>query len=83
MDNPKENKQMPKVPKIIRIGKPSPVGFLLIALILITIIMAKERLMPVEQIQYGDFETYLNSGYVESVEIGNTTLRGKFNELEG
>ena len=81
MENQKDQqKQIPKVPGLRRVRKPSPIGWLILILLIMSFLMAKERLMPVDEIKYGTFVNYVEQGYVKSVEIGTSTITGKYTE---
>ena len=57
-----------------------PLSWLLLALVLITMMMAVQRWHNVEEITVSDFLKYVDNGDVASVEIGDGELTGKFNE---
>ncbi len=76
-------KKIPRVPQIPGKGKPKgPFGWLIIAMIVITIFSMRSKLAPVEPISFSQFEKYLEMGYINNVDIGvsSYTITGKFNE---
>jgi cell division protease FtsH len=60
--------------------KHSPFSWLIIAVIIFTAMMMLKQLRNYENINYDDFEEYLENSEIESVEIGETEITGKFNQ---
>ena len=56
-----------------------PFSYLMIAIVIFTIMLLLQRL-PSDNIDWDDFEGYLENNQVESVEIGESEIKGKFNQ---
>ncbi|MFI4910953.1 MAG: ATP-dependent zinc metalloprotease FtsH [Sedimentisphaeraceae bacterium JB056] len=81
--NQRNNKRMPKVPPLAGKGKPrGPFGWIIIAIIVISLFSMKDKFMPAEQITISQFKNFIDLGYVSSVEIGisSSNITGKFSE---
>jgi cell division protease FtsH len=81
---PKENKFFrpptgPKKPQMSAYNR-GPLSWLLLALVLMTIMMAFNRFNKVEEISVSDFFAHLDSNDVASVELSDGELTGKFSE---
>ncbi len=57
-----------------------PLSWLLIAMVVITAMMMLQQLRSIENINWPDFERYLENNEIESIEIGETQITGKFNQ---
>ncbi|AQQ71224.1 ATP-dependent zinc metalloprotease FtsH [Limihaloglobus sulfuriphilus] len=86
MNNDKKDpkKKMPQIPKMPgkggKPGAPMPMSWLFIVLIMLTLLMLVNRFMPIDKITYDEFLAAVKSGQVASVEIGSSTIKGKFTE---
>ncbi len=58
----------------------SPFSLLIVMLVVLTAIMMLNQLKRIENIDYGDFERHIRNNEIESVEIGETQITGKFNQ---
>jgi cell division protease FtsH len=56
-----------------------PMGWLLLGLAFITLITMFDKYSARDEISNNEFEKYLSEGKVESVEIGDSQINGKFN----
>ncbi len=57
-----------------------PLSYIIIAVVIFTAMMMLQQWRRVENIDWDDFERYLESNEIESVEIGETEITGKFNQ---
>ncbi|MGB2806971.1 MAG: ATP-dependent zinc metalloprotease FtsH [Sedimentisphaerales bacterium] len=57
-----------------------PFSWLIIAIVVFTAMMMLHQLRSIENINWDDFERYLQNNEIESVEIGETEITGKFNQ---
>lgn len=60
--------------------KRGPFSWLIIAILIFTAMIILQRLQAVDTIDYDKFKKCLNSNQIESVEIGETEITGKFNK---
>jgi len=60
--------------------KRGPFSWLLIAIMIFTAMMVLQQWRSIEKIDWYDFERYLENNEIESVEIGETEITGKFNQ---
>jgi len=60
--------------------KHGPFSWLIIAVIIFTAMMILQQWRSSDQIGWDDFERYLQNNEIESVEIGETEITGKFNQ---
>jgi len=60
--------------------KRGPFTWLVMALVIITTMMILRQFHSVDEIWWSDFVHYVENKYVESVEIGETGITGKFNK---
>jgi cell division protease FtsH len=71
---PTRQGKKPSLPSYKRGG---PFSWLLVLIVVFTVWAMLQRL-PSDKIGYDDFERYLEEGRIESVEIGDTEIKGKF-----
>jgi ATP-dependent Zn protease len=57
-----------------------PLSWLIIAVVVFTALMMLKQWRSIENINYDDFERYIRNNEIESVEIGETEITGKFNQ---
>jgi len=57
-----------------------PLSWLIIAIVVFTAMMMLHQLRSIENINWDDFERYLQNNEIESVEIGEILITGKFNQ---
>ena len=57
-----------------------PLSWLIIAVVVFTAMMMLQQWRSIENINWDDFERYLENNEIESVEIGETEITGKFNQ---
>jgi cell division protease FtsH len=57
----------------------SPFSLLIVLLVVLTATMMLHQLRRIENINYDDFERHIQDNEIESVEIGETVITGKFN----
>ncbi len=57
-----------------------PFSWLIIAVVVFTAMMMLQQWRSYEKIDYYDFERYLENNEIESAEIGETEITGKFNQ---
>ena len=58
----------------------SPFSLLIVVLVVLTAMMMLHQLRRIENIDYDDFERHIQDNEIESVEIGETVITGKFNQ---
>jgi len=58
----------------------APFGWLLVAILLLSVLVFAQKYNKVQEVKMSDFFTYLDKGYIENVQITDTELHGKFNE---
>jgi len=83
---PKENKilrpaggpgKKPPLPNYNR----GPFSWLLLAVLLVSVMVFVRQWGHVQEIGVSDFMTYLDKGFIETVQISETELTGKFNDI--
>ena len=82
-ENENNNKKTPKMPPLAGKGKPrSPFGWIIIALILISLFSMRDKFVPTEQLTFSEFERLIEADHISYVEISvsSSTITGKFNE---
>jgi len=57
-----------------------PLSWLIIAVVVFTAMMMLQQWRSIENINWDDFERYLQNNEIESVEIGEIEITGKFNQ---
>jgi cell division protease FtsH len=57
-----------------------PFSYIIIAVVIFTAMMMLQQLRGVEKLGWDEFERYLENNEIESVEIGETEIAGKFNQ---
>jgi cell division protease FtsH len=60
--------------------KRSPLSWLIIAVVIFTVMMMLQQWQKVDNIDYYDFKKHLEDNLVESVEISDTEIAGRFNQ---
>jgi len=60
--------------------KHGPFGWLIIAILIFTAMMILQHSQKVDTIDWNEFKRYLDNNQIESVEIGETEIAGKFNQ---
>ena len=60
--------------------KRGPLGWLIIAVVIFTAMMMLQQWQKVDAISWNDFRRYLENNQIESVEIGETEITGRFNQ---
>ena len=59
--------------------KRGPFTWLMIAILIFTAMMMLRQYKRIDNIDWSDFVQYLNNNHIESVELGETEITGKFN----
>ncbi|MHC4456156.1 MAG: ATP-dependent zinc metalloprotease FtsH [Planctomycetota bacterium] len=57
-----------------------PFSWLIIAIVIFTVMMLMQQWQSVDRISWDDFQRHLENDQIESLEIGETEITGKFNE---
>jgi len=60
--------------------KHGPFSLLIIAILILTAMMMLKHLQKVDTIRWDELESYLDNNQIESIEIGETEITGKFNQ---
>jgi len=60
--------------------KRGPIGWLIIPILIVTVLMLLQQWQNIDSISWDDFARYLKNNQIESVEIGETELTGRFNQ---
>ncbi|HUT31084.1 MAG TPA: ATP-dependent zinc metalloprotease FtsH [Sedimentisphaerales bacterium] len=55
-----------------------PLGWLLVVIVVFTAMMVVQQWQTIDKIKWNTFEQYLKDGHIESIEIGETEITGKF-----
>ena len=78
-NNPKKQQQSPKKPPAPDY-KRGPFSWLIIAIVVFTVMLLVQQFQQAETIEYDDFLKHVKEGHVDSVEVGETEIKGKFNQ---
>ncbi len=60
--------------------KRGPLGWLILAVVVFTAMMMMQQWRSTDKINWNDFKNYLQNNQIESIEIGETEITGKFNQ---
>ncbi|MHC4572655.1 MAG: ATP-dependent zinc metalloprotease FtsH [Planctomycetota bacterium] len=58
--------------------KRGPFSWLIVAIVIFTAMLVLRQWQRIDNITWNDFETYLKEGQIESIEVGETEIMGKF-----
>jgi len=77
-----QNRQLIKKPPLPN-ARRGPISWLMIALVVFTTMMLLQQRLTTNNIRWDEFKQHLTNGQIESLEIGETEITGKFKENAG